>query len=63
MGVSKLKFIQMDFPANLLLAAGKQNSFYEDALPTEKYEATGFIQIPKIPKDFKEEKVGAKDVN
>ena len=46
-----MKFIEMDFSPSLLLEQSKRNSFYEDTLPAEKIEATGFSQLPTSPND------------
>lgn len=41
--------INMEFSPSLFLASSPQNSFYDDPLPTEEIEATGFFQIPVLP--------------
>lgn len=40
-----MKFIPMDFSHALLLPNGKRNSFYENALPTERVRAGEFFPI------------------
>ena len=43
--------IKMDFPPILFPEEIERNSFYEDALPSERIEATGFFQVPTSPGD------------
>lgn len=41
-----MKFIEMDFPLDLFLPKNERNSFYDDILPSERIDATGFFQPP-----------------
>ena len=41
-----MKFIKMEISPLLYFAESKRNSFYDDALPSDKFEATGFFQPP-----------------
>lgn len=38
--------IKMEFSPMSLLAPSPWNSFYDDPLPTEEIEVTGFFQFP-----------------
>ncbi len=43
-----MKFIQMEFPPDLFLPKSERHSFYDDILPSERIEATGFFQPPMV---------------
>lgn len=46
-----MEFIKMEFPSIVFLAEGHRNSFYEDALPDERVEACGYLNIPRSMDD------------
>lgn len=43
-----MKFIKMEFPLGLFLPKSERHSFYDDILPSERIEATGFFQPPMV---------------
>lgn len=43
-----VKFINMEFPPDLFLPKSERHSFYDDVLPSERIEATGFFQPPMV---------------
>lgn len=54
-----MKFIQIDFPETIFSSEGKRNSFYEDALPSERIKAVGMFLPPVFSDEPDKDMTGA----